>query len=492
MGLNDTDKLGLKRPIDGETDWGTGDDDSLNFNFELLEEVLLPSGGSTHQIRYVAKSFVGLSLPVTGAKIFGTINDAIADITPGNNYPDVVVVYPGVYNEEILITDRSVIIHGLTNAHNSSYAADSVVISSNANSATATGRACVSVNLRSGEDEAHPDGQDLWDLSYNQHETRTYTKIVFNNIFFDNYGKYYLDEPHDTDTAYYLDCTDGGTPPYYGNYTWIVFNNCLFRGQVWWAYNRGYEGDLSHLTSWYQYGFRLKAYSTYIRFMDCNLGFMNYGRGNYGKNGFFCGFMQPFYCGTDGTSFISWYAGAPGTTLEFERYSGNEYQEYPSGGYIRPYNIHRSSMRMMRSDVNVIEYYGNFVPNPPYDSLYDGIGWVYGHGADSSNAIFTTENMGHIYIRASVLKPSVWGDEADYGPDPSDDSIENSNWINIYTNPGDPAAVYGEGKLDPSSPDTPHCTSSAFNAEGAYRFGSESVLLNVYQNLLGGQSIRSL
>ena len=476
MGANDTSKIGFRRPAAGAVTWGDGEVEDLNHNFTILDQVMLPGGvGGAFQLRVVAQSLVGISVPAS-AKVFGTIQDAIDDSPINTPYMSPIAVYPGVYNEALVIIDRSVHIYGITPFHGGSHASDGVRLSSNEDPNTASGRPCVTVKLRTGRDDndAVVDRtiSEMWALPNHQHDSRYSTKIMFSNFFMQNHGKFYLDEAHDEDTCYYLDCTDRGIPPYYQQYSWLIFNNCAFRGQTW--KNRTASG---HAVGWYQKGFNIRAFGVWARFMNCLFMCGSYAGGSYGQE-YFPGIRQPFKVGTDGTSFVSWYMGPPGGTYETTRFDGDI--NGPQAGYTN----NRSYIRWMSSD---------FVATDPSGSIgswappgYDGNGWWYGHDSDSSCALITLFNMGQFHLRGGTFYPSAWGLATGFGPDPNDDDLTLSNWRHLYTDPTDPASVTAEDLGEGS--DSPECGSTGLTLDGVSLVGSQ--LLNSYGCIVGGFAVR--
>lgn len=477
MGANDTAKLGLRRPYDGAIAWGDNDDESINHNASLLDEVLLPSDqNDDFQLRIVAKSFAGLAVP-TGAKVFGSIQEAIDDVTVNNIYPDPIMVYPGIYYEELMIIDRAVHLFGAVPQTNV-WGYGTVDLRSNQINGTATGRPCITIKMRTGKDSnagAEKTPAELWTAhSRGIHPCRNGGHVIVSGFNMDNYGKYFTDEAHDEDTCYYLDCTDNGVPPYSGKATYITFHKCLFRGQTW--KNRSYNGGGNDgpIVGWFNHGFKVRSYYTHLRFFDCGVVYPYYGGGTYGTE-YLSTIHHPFYIGTDGTSFIGWARNS----------SGGDYFDGDVNGTQKGYYLNRATLRFMNSDFHASERHGNW---DPYVG-YVGNGWFYGHESDSSCAIVTLANMGELVMRGSTFYPSVWGSVNDYGPDPDDNTLDYANVRHFYVDPSDGASVLGEPRYVGN--DTPGCYTDGFNTVSALQL-AEPMLLNQYGNWLGGNMVRYL
>ena len=474
MGLNDTEKLGLHRPVDLETAWGDGDDDSLNFNFTRIEKILVPETSYDIPMRIVAPGFAGLSVPTT-AKIFGTIQEAIDDcpVNAQNIHP--IMVYPGIYNEELEIIDRSVHLYSAAPFHGEGAVYENVVVQSGRNNGGATtGKPCVTVKLRTGKDDndsAERTPAQIWTNLDGRHASRYKTKIMFSGFSFDNYGHYYTDVEHDATTTYYLDCTDNGVPPYYGQYSYIVFNNCTFRCQTWHDYSYNGGSNDGPIVGWFQRGFHVRSYATHLRFHNCAYHLFNYGGGTYGSQ-FFSQVNQPFLVGTDGTSFIGWQRAATGD----DRYDGNV------NGSQKGYYYNRSTIRFVGSNFFATERNGSWSSAPPG---YVGNAWNYGHDSDSSCALVTLFSMGHFIIRNSTFYPSVWASETGFGPDPDDPNISLSNYVHKYDEGApwsvEPTVTYGGGGVEITG-----CTTDGLMLTGIILEDTE--MLNVAGNRLGSTS----
>ena len=473
MGANDTANLGLRRPSNGETAWGANDSEGLNFNFSVMDAAACPSDGAgAHQTRIVAKSFSSLSLP-SSTKLFSSIQAAIDDVTPGNQFPEPIIIYPAKYMEELHIRDRSVHLYGVAPSGADIMSGDYVRIASNQDATGGnTGRPCLKISLRSGEDDSNPNGQSLWAVSRNTHSTRNRCHIMVSNIFMDNYGQYFNDVAHDGNSVYFCDCTDSGTPAYHGMKSTITFNNCAFRGQTW----KLHATDNTSPVSWFQYGFRMNAFATDVNFNQCSFAFLNYGGGSYGK-GIPSFISQPFEFGTDGTSFVDWCMGPPNGAYEAVSYTGNVASDQK--GYID----NKMSVKFQNCEIYAADGQGTFTCTG-----YTGNGWTYGELSDTSNAIITLHNNATIQARDCVLKPALWGVDEDYGSAHGEDNLIRSNWITLYNDPSSSQDVgsYNEQTLRSDRVDDTICHVSGFDIDGSQRLSKSHVVMNMHRNIIGG------
>ena len=490
----DTNHLGFRRPPAGSEEWGPGETHDVNYNFTLLDTVIAPyhlsadfsmpadyaSGSAKWVTRYVGKSigtqtFPGDSDPTVPIRYFETIQDALDDVTVGEYIPQPIYIYPGDYNEEPFIDDKSVMLIGLNDFGMGSYTYTGVSINANRKS-TSSGRAAVTIRLQNRTGPAANAGI---------HPARWSKKILIKNIWFQSYGRHYTGgAAHDSTTPMFLH-VDGQYPTYYGSQNYIVFDNCVFRGQTW---------GTPPSYSWFKYGFHARASALTMRIMNSNIGFFYYGGGDGGKpsaanpSGSLAFVQSPFYLSGDGTNI--WgiarkndggASGVFGSTTGSYTLSGDCYDQG-----VKTY-IYNTSIAFSEPAGS----FGWDSGSPPYSGWpgtpeYTGTGWFYGGRgyndnldyvwSDTSSAFFTLANCSRLIVGNCKISPAH-ADPEDAYYDPS----SGEQWTNMYS-------LYNSGKssdIHAGASGNIGCSATGFVLDNNSTYLGSHVWFNIYSNMFG-------